>query len=201
MNFAGFEVGEVKSLRLTNTKERNQHPEYNIAAKLRINSNAVVKEDSIVQIKTLGYLGLKYIDISPGSPNSVLVKHKQIILGFTPQDVNEIIEMVGNIINEINPKIQRILDGIDNIVGEDGTLTTTIEELRGLINNADNVITVNKENVQKLITNLTSASINLKEFSSDIKDNPWKLLIKSKNKDKKSRKPSKRTRSKIRSRR
>jgi len=195
VNYAGFEVGIVKNIRLTTEKERAINPEYNIAVKTKLDANAIVREDSIAQIKTLGYLGLKYIDISPGSPNSTFIKHKETILGFTPQDVNEIIEMVGRILNEINPKIQRILDGIENIVGEDGTLTVTIEELRSLINNADDVVKINKENIQKLITNLTSASENLKEFSGDIKDNPWKLLIKSKSKDSKSKKPEPRARS------
>lgn len=184
VNFSGFEVGTVKDIRLTTHKERTQYPEYNIAVHLKINAKAIVKEDSIIQIRTLGYLGLKYIDISAGSPKAQRLERGQKIIGYTPQDINEIIEFVGKTLKEIKPKVLKILNGIEDIAGEDGTLTATIDELRKLIKDADEVIVVNKEDIRALISNLNKASESLKAFASDIEEHPWKLLIKSKKRKK-----------------
>ncbi len=182
VNYSGFEVGKVKGIRLTSKKEREKHPEYNIAVKITLNSLATVREDSIIQIKTLGYLGLKYLDITVGDPSSKEIKPGSTILGFTPQDINEIIEMVGSIIKEINPKVQRILDGIEKIVGPQGTLTVAIAELKAFVTNANEVVVVNRDDIRALIANLSATSENLKNFSADIEEHPWKLLIKSKSK-------------------
>lgn len=194
VNFSGFEVGNVKDIRLTTPKERKLYPEYNIAVCVKINAKTVIKEDSIIQIRTLGYLGLKYIDISSGSPESLRIKPHQVILGFTPQDINDIIDFIGKTLKEIKPKIVNILNGIEDIAGEDGTLTFTIDELRDLIKDADEVIEVNRDDLRALIANLTKASESLKDFAKDVKDHPWKLLIKSKP-EKKGPKPKPRRRS------
>ena len=180
VNFAGFEVGTVKELRITTKKERVDDPLYNIAVRLVINSQAEVKEDSLIQIRTLGYLGLKYIDITPGTPESRIIKSNEVVLGYTPQDVNDIIDFVGKTVQEWKPKIDKMLDGISTLVDEEGVITETLEELKDLVNNADELIVVNKEKIQSIITNLDSTSANLKEFSEDVKDHPWKLLLKTK---------------------
>lgn len=180
VNFSGFEVGTVKDIRLTTPEERKLNPGYNIAIRLKINAKTIVKEDSIVQIRTLGYLGLKYIDISSGSPESDPIKPGQLILGFTPQDVNDIIDFVGKTLKEIKPKIVNILNGIEDITGENGSLTITIDELQKFVKDADEVIEVNRDDIRTLIANLTKASESLKKFAKDVEENPWKLLIKSK---------------------
>ena len=104
------------------------------------------------------------------------------MLGFTPQDINDIIEMIGQFIKEIRPKLTRIIDGIEKLVGPEGTITEAVEELNDMIRNADEVIVVNKDKIKELISNLNATGENLKEFSADIKEHPWKLLIKSKSK-------------------
>lgn len=184
VNFSGFEVGNVKDIRLTTPKERKLYPKYNIAVHIKINANTVIKEDSIVQIRTLGYLGLKYIDITAGTPESKEVERGEVILGFTPQDVNDIIDMIGKTLEHIKPKLINIINGMENVIGDNGTLTLAIDELRNLIKDADDVIVLNRDDVRALISNLTKASDSLKVFAKNIEENPWKLLIKSKPKKK-----------------
>jgi len=196
VDFSGFEVGNVKAIRLTTAEEKKKNPDYNVAVTMKLASDAIVRKNSVIQIKTVGYLGLKYIDISAGTFSTDRLADGEMILGYTPQDINEIIEFVGSTLKELKPKVTNILNGIQNLVGESGSITVTVDELNKLIHNADDVITVNKEDLRNLIANLNQASTHLKAFSADIEDNPWKLLIKSKKKDKtKSKTPSTRTKS------
>lgn len=189
VNFAGFEVGNVKDIRLTTPKERELHPKYNLAISMKVSANTIIKEDSIIQIRTLGYLGLKFIDISAGTPESQLVKRGQILLGFTPQDVNDIIDMIGKTLRQIKPQIINIINGMEDVIGESGTLTLAIAEMRSLIKNADEVIIVNRDDVKAMIKNLAKASDSLKAFTKDIEEHPWKLLIKTKPPKEKGAKP------------
>lgn len=184
VNYAGYEVGKIKAIRLANTKERSLYPEYNIAASIIIDSNVIIKDNSVTQIKSMGYLGLKYIDISSGSLGSQHIEPKSTILGYTPQDINEIMDCVGSFIKEIKPKINKILDGINNMVGEEGSITLAVEELSALIKDADEMIVVNKEDIRNIIKNLNETGKHLKAFSADIENNPWKLLRKTSNKKK-----------------
>lgn len=182
--YAGLEVGMVKEMRVLNKSEKKEYPGYTVMVNIVVDKLVQIKKDSKIIIKTLGFMGLRYIDITPGSENEGIVIPKSTVKGETAQDINEVMESVGQIVDQIKPKANSIVTGIDNIVGEKGTLQTTIVDLQRLINNTDEVITVNKEDIRKIVSNLSSATDSLKQFAEDIKQHPWKLLIKSSEKPK-----------------
>lgn len=58
--YAGFEVGGVKDIRIaTGVADR-------IAITVRVSPDAQVRKDSRAEIRSLGMMGAKYIEISPG---------------------------------------------------------------------------------------------------------------------------------------
>lgn len=183
--FAGLEVGKVKEMRILEKSEKDKFPGNTIMVNLLLNNLAQVKRDSKIAIKTLGFMGLRYIDITPGTDNSEIMPANSIVIGETSQDINEVMESVGQIVDQIKPRTGSIVAGIDNIVGENGTLQTTITDLQSFINNANDVITVNKDDIKKIISNLSAATESLKQFAEDVKEHPWKLLIKSSGKKEK----------------
>lgn len=161
VHYAGLEVGMVKDIRIMTPGEKEKFPDSSLVVNIVLDKLVQVKEDSKILIKTLGFMGLKYIDIIPGSTESGLVPAGSIIKGGISQDMNDVMESVGGVIEKINP---------------------TIDDLKKLINDADEVIVVNKEDLNKMITNLSVASEHLKQFAEDIKLHPWKLLFRTKEK-------------------
>lgn len=163
VHYSGLEVGMVEDIRIMTREEKEKFPDCSILVKVALDKLVQIKNDSEILIKTMGFMGLKYIDITPGSTESKIVQPGRLIRGGISQDINEIMDSVGEVIEQIKP---------------------TITDLKKLINDADEVIVVNKEDINKIITNLSIATEHLKLFAEDIKLHPWKLLIKTSEKKK-----------------
>lgn len=163
VHYAGLEVGMVKDIKIITKEEKKKFPDSSIVVNITLDKLAEVKEDSRILIKTMGFMGLKYIDISPGSSELKSIAPESLIAGEAQQGMDEVMEKVGGIIEKIKP---------------------AIDDLQKLLKDADEVITVNKEDLKKMITNLSEASEHLKGFSEDIKLHPWKLLRKTAEKKK-----------------
>lgn len=188
--FAGLKAGKVKAMRILTKSEKEKYPGNSVMVNIILDNLVNVKKDSKIAIKTLGFMGLRYIDITPGAENAEVITPDSIVMGETAQDINEVMVSVGQIIDQIKPRTGSIMAGIDNIVGENGSLQTTIVDLQKFVNDADDVIVINKDDIQKIISNLSAATESLKGFADDIKKHPWKLLIKSSDKPQKKEKTS-----------
>jgi len=184
VQYAGLEVGSVKNIRVMTESEKQNFPDCKVLVKIELDKNVIVKKDSKITIKTMGFMGLKYIDITPGSDNTETISANSTVVGQATQDMNDVMDAVGDIVNQIRPKTSSIVAGIDNLIGENGSLQTTIVDLHKLVNDTDEVIVLNKEDIRKMIANLSETSEYLKQFAEDIKSNPWKLLIKTPEKKK-----------------
>ena len=55
-----------------------------------------------------------------------------------------------------------------------------LAEVKMLATNVNSVVSDNKTRIDGIASNLESTSVNFKEFSEDIKQHPWKLLMKGK---------------------
>jgi len=118
---------------------------------LSIDKDARVREDSIAYIGTTGFVGDAYIGITPGTSENFL-KDKSVVASEDPVEMRKIMK-----------KAEQIADKLDMVLGDVKTLVSD-----------------NKIKVDNIITNLEDTSANFKEFSSDIKAHPWKLLMKGK---------------------
>jgi len=58
------------------------------------------------------------------------------------------------------------------------SLDKTLLEVKSLAANVNGVVEENKPGIKQIITNLEDTTQNFKEFSADVKKNPWKLLFK-----------------------
>lgn len=84
--YAGFEVGEVSKIQIAeDTRDR-------IAVTLGIDPKARVRLDSRIEIRNLGMMGSKYVEISPGSPESPEIDSKRPIVGKDPSSLTTVIE-------------------------------------------------------------------------------------------------------------
>jgi phospholipid/cholesterol/gamma-HCH transport system substrate-binding protein len=125
----------------------------NIILKLWLEKNAKVRNNPVVSIKTLGLMGEKYIQIA-SSQGSDFISAGSVVYGKTYQDFDAVSDQ----------------------------LMLLSKEVEKLTKNLNGAVEDNKENVANIINNLETTSENFESLSADLKQHPWKLLFKTKEK-------------------
>ncbi len=91
VRWAGFDVGQVQRIRIApGVADR-------IAITVAISPKARIRKDSRAQIRDLGMMGSKYVEISPGSPNSPELPPGATIEGQSPASLSQILETGGKV--------------------------------------------------------------------------------------------------------
>lgn len=155
VRFAGVEVGEVKDIRLLNEEDAN------IELTLMVSSAARLRRDSQAFVNTLGFMGEKYIELTPGSKDSSVLSPGDTIIGTDPIQMDELLK-----------KGKQIADEIEVAVGS----------LQKFLDDADDLIVSNREDVRQIIINLKETSEYAKGFAKTLEESPWKLIWKTKEK-------------------
>lgn len=127
-------------------------PETKIEFTLSIDDKAKLREDSIAFISTSGMIGDAYIGITSGSVDKAYVKNGGEIPSEDPVEMRKLMK-----------KADSIADNLDKTLVQVKTLVTD-----------------NKSKIDNIAANLETTTANFKEFSEDIKQHPWKLLMKGK---------------------
>lgn len=127
-------------------------PDTKIQLVLAIDKKAKIHEDSLAFIATSGMIGDAYIGITPGLPEKPFVKEGATLMSEDPVEMRKLMK-----------KADAIADSLDKALAEVKTLVTD-----------------NKSKIANIATNLEDTTANFKEFSEDIKQHPWKLLMKGK---------------------
>jgi len=155
----GVEVGEIKGIKIDYSPNGTQ-----VILDAWLESSAKVRGDSRASIVTMGLMGEKYLELTSGSRDSPFLEEGSLIIGREPL-----------MMDEITDKAMAIANSLD----------AGINDLRKLTKDVDTTLVDNRGKIDELINNMNETGKNFKEFSEDIKRNPWKLLIKTKEKDKK----------------
>ncbi len=160
VRMAGVRIGDVKSTRLTNGRAE---------AILRIDNGISIKSDATASIVMSGLIGTNYIGIDLGSRDATDLVPKEQTLGRmsllqqmipflrppmeplaeirtknTP-DLNAMMSQIG----ELGKKLEGALGNIGNALGGDA-------ESPGLMQKLDQLVTENRESIQKATANLSA---------------------------------------------
>ncbi|HPN66268.1 MAG TPA: MlaD family protein [Candidatus Omnitrophota bacterium] len=154
VKLAGVECGEVEKVAHAYIDDQTK-----VLVTLNLRGEAKVREDSKIRISTTGLIGEKYIEITGGSKGCPVVAKGATIEGIDPFEMEELIDMGKSLAARLDAAMQ---------------------DLQKLMGHADGVLVDNKDDIRATIMNLKDSSENLKEFSDDVKRNPWKLLMKGK---------------------
>ncbi len=177
----GFEVGVVKSVNVLDEIEETIM-ELNVwingTVKLRTGSNAFVKN--------LGFLGEKYVALSSAGKGKGYLPEGAIIVGKEPvdmdsllQDGQEIVTQIKELATNINERLAVNKERIDNILAN---FDVSMVKLASITTNVDERLELNKDHIDSTLKNLNSSSVNLDQFTYDLKQNPWKLMYRPKEK-------------------
>lgn len=189
VRLAGVKVGEIKDIKVLNKRKSG---ETIVEVIIWLREGTVIREDSVPQINTLGLLGEKYIEITPGQKGDVL-KNKDVLVGNNPIPISEFTTAGYEVFKKLNRTVKLI-----NNLFTDEELTTSVKKVA--INSkklSENLIELS-ETTQNVIKKIEKGEGTLGKLISkdslyeevekairDIKRHPWKLLHKPPEKDEK----------------
>jgi len=126
-------------------------PETRVELVLLIDKSAKVRDDSLAYICTSGFVGDAFIGITAGKSKTFL-KNGETVISEDPVEMRQLMKRA----DAIAKNLDVILSDVKTIVSD------------------------NKDKVDNIVVNLEQTTANFNEFSEDIKDHPWKLLFKGK---------------------
>lgn len=151
VKLSGIEIGRIEDIKFV------YNPDTKIELTLLLDHDAKIHKDSIAYISSSGMVGDAFLGLTPGSPDKPFVKNGDVISSEDPVEMRKIMKQVDVIA---------------------GSLDKTLTEFKELTSNVNGVVENNKNKIDNLLANMEQTAVNFKEFSEDIKKNPWKLLSK-----------------------
>ena len=124
-----------------------------------LDQSSKLKMDSKAYVSALGLMGEKYIEINPGSADAPYLEPGSTIIGEDPFQMET-----------FTKKSEEIME----------KLSKALTDIRSLTTNVDGMVAENRDDVQKILENVEETTLNLKDLSSDLKRNPWKIITKPK---------------------
>ncbi|MGD2279082.1 MAG: MlaD family protein [Candidatus Omnitrophota bacterium] len=168
VRLAGVDVGEVKAIAIYYDEEVKRT---RVKLEVRVKGDVNIETDAVARINTLGLLGERYLEITPGIESRFL-KAGDVLIGKNPLKVGQQMEAL----NKIAAHIEKVLSRLDRGEGTFGKLLTddTLYEdwkvIFGRLKDGEGTI-------GKLLADETIYN-DLEDFVKDIKAHPWKLLSK-----------------------
>lgn len=115
--FSGVEVGSVQSIDFTIQQK------IKVEMSILAGSLNYLKKDSTANILTLGLLGDKYVEISPGSRESGGLKVEDTIMGKTQTEIQDVVETSQESIAKISDFVNMLENIIVKIERGEGTVS------------------------------------------------------------------------------
>lgn len=153
VRLAGIEVGEVREAGVF----KDETGKTKVKLVLWLMNEARIEKDAKVVINTLGLIGEKYVEISPGTPGGPFMEEGDTLEGHDPVSVEQLTQRSYDIVL----KVEDTLDSMNKIL-------KYVESGQGTVG--------------KLIYD-DSLYTNTDEMIKDLKSNPWKLLHRSRDAD------------------
>lgn len=155
VRLSGIKIGKVTDVRVA--------PEHDDRVELTLNvfQDALIKEDSRASIKTLGLVGGKYVEITPGSPEAKLLREGGILDGEQSLKVEDLTKAGLDVV----AKLQHIVKNLDRIAGD----PAVARNIKGTLKNVEDVTANVRELTETLKNNRESVAESLKELPGIMK--------------------------------
>lgn len=154
---AGIKIGKVTNIRVA--------PEHGdlVELTLSIYDDAVVKENSHAAIKTLGLVGGKYVELTPGTPDAEPIKPGGVIDGEDSLKMEDLTRAG----LEVVAKLRHIALSLDRIIGD----PALARNIKGTVQNVQEV----SVNVKELTAALNESKVNVTESLKTLPEISQKL--------------------------
>lgn len=201
IRLAGVPVGEVKAIQVV----RSAEGETQVEITGFVQQGVFIEENAEISVNSLGLLGEKYLEVTPGSSGTKTLSDGGVLGGKTPVNMEKITESGNRLIQ----KLELAVDNINKVVADPGfqsSVRGTFGKAESAFGKADETLT----SAQGMISDLKGVSGDLKDaaasakivmgrlrdgegtigkllkddkmardleaFAADIKAHPWRLL-------------------------
>ncbi len=121
VHFAGPEVGTVTGIQLLPGEEAN------LVVTASVSKGAALKTDSHATIDTLGLMGEKFVELTPGSPEAPPLEEGGHIRGADPIAMSMMIKQMMQLVEEVNAAVR---DNRDELAGIFKNLEASSQNLK-----------------------------------------------------------------------
>ena len=176
VRYSGVEVGEVQDIKVYFDEKENKPL---VRLSIWVSNSTWINENARATINTLGLLGEKYLEITPGSRDARLLQKNDILRGQDPVSTEEIARST----KELVEKIGTLTESINKIAGDEAVATSlknTISNMEALSGDLRDFLSdarQGKGTIGRLMSDDTLYK-HIDEMVLDIKAHPWKLLFK-----------------------
>jgi phospholipid/cholesterol/gamma-HCH transport system substrate-binding protein len=161
VRLAGVNVGEIEEIGVYYDKAAQRTRVFLLA---KVKKEAMIERNAVCKINTLGLLGEKYLEISPGAKEAGFLEKGGVINGYDPvpmEEVTKTMKELSDTAKSVTESAKLILERLEKGHGTAGKFL--IEE--------------------DIYNDLKATAKNLKDLSEDIKRHPWKLLVRTRQKE------------------
>lgn len=151
VRYAGVEVGEVRAIRLTKDKPPR------VSLDLVVRRDAGIQEGSEARIKTLGFLGERYVEIDPPARGGPVLEEG----GRVPGRATAQLEDMGPLFEDLLGNIRETRKQVDSLLGDENFRTDLKEAVRrasDLTEELKGVLSENRAELKQTLRHARSAS-------------------------------------------
>lgn len=156
VKFIGVNAGFVRNIYFGDVKNAI------ITIEIGVKKDLPIKVDSVAVVKTQGFAGVAFIDISKGGENSALLTGKKRFISIKPATLDKIgleAEILAQNLNKTLKNIDNILHGNKSLK----SLTVSLDKILLNISSDENI-----KNLNQIVRNVAQISQNLAISSSKI---------------------------------
>ncbi|MEI8175902.1 MAG: MlaD family protein [Candidatus Omnitrophota bacterium] len=186
VRLAGVDVGDIEDIAVyyDSALQRTR-----VVLTAKIKNEARIEKNAVCRINTLGLLGEKYLEITPGTSTAGFVQNQEAMTGSDPVPMEEVTKTMKDLTENAKEVAATVKVIVDRIEKGQGTLGKLLSD-DAMYNDMKSFVEDMKQRPWRLIgiergegtvgKLLSEDKIynDLGDFVSDIKRHPWKLLIK-----------------------
>ncbi|MCK4947043.1 MAG: MCE family protein [Candidatus Aureabacteria bacterium] len=174
VTYAGNEIGKIENIIILSPAERQKYSnKYNCEVTLKIHNGVRIEYDAVAKIETMGFLGSKYINFSPGTKDAGYMKPDNIVMGVESVEIGSLMVDVKEKLDVLGSSIEQLLASSNKLVDDaDILLVENREDIRSSIQD----IRLSAQNIKgitgKINNEIGDILDNTKTFTSKIAEKP-----------------------------
>ncbi len=151
VRYAGVEVGEVRAIHLTKDKPPR------VSLDLVVRRDAGIQEGSEARVKTLGFLGERYVEIDPPAKGGPVLEEGGRVRGRSTAQLED----MGPLFEDLLGNIRETRKQVDSLLGDEAFRTNLKEAVKragDLTEELKNALSENRAELRQTIQHARSAS-------------------------------------------
>ncbi len=162
----GIKVGKVDRIEFKSDYKTDTGEEVKLQITISIEKKAwnSIRMDSQFFINLAGVIGEKFLEISPGSNDSEVLKPDQFVRGEDPPRIDQLISQSYGLAGKIIAMIEK----------NEGTLTNTVAQIDRLLTNFNKTLqlldkTRSNKDIERMVSNLIVITDNVADLTTKLK--------------------------------